>query len=143
MLIPRCGGKDNRIFRFSQDLPEKNSYFFRSVFRTFGSSAAGIGENRVYLQKQQAANRSACGRRSRANERPGGSARRMTVRPGRNAAEAPRHTKKNARREIMENRICSLFGIRYPIVAGGMIWCSGWRLSKFAPTVFKFFICLA
>nr|WP_317342268.1 nitronate monooxygenase [Alistipes dispar] len=53
----------------------------------------------------------------------------MTVRPGRNAAEAPRHTKKNARREIMENRICSLFGIRYPIVAGGMIWCSGWRLA--------------
>lgn len=29
----------------------------------------------------------------------------------------------------MENRICSLFGIRYPIVAGGMIWCSGWRLA--------------
>ena len=27
----------------------------------------------------------------------------------------------------MENRITSLFGIRYPIVAGGMIWCSGWR----------------
>jgi len=26
----------------------------------------------------------------------------------------------------MENRITSLFGIRYPIVAGGMIWCSGW-----------------
>ena len=29
----------------------------------------------------------------------------------------------------MENRICSLFGIRYPIVAGGMIWCSGWPLA--------------
>lgn len=29
----------------------------------------------------------------------------------------------------MENRIASLFGIRYPIVAGGMIWCSGWRLA--------------
>ena len=29
----------------------------------------------------------------------------------------------------MENRICSLFGIRYPNVAGGMIWCSGWRLA--------------
>ena len=29
----------------------------------------------------------------------------------------------------MENRITSLFGIRYPIVAGGMIWCSGWRLA--------------
>lgn len=29
----------------------------------------------------------------------------------------------------MKNRITSLFGIRYPIVAGGMIWCSGWRLA--------------
>ena len=29
----------------------------------------------------------------------------------------------------MENRITTLFGIRYPIVAGGMIWCSGWRLA--------------
>lgn len=29
----------------------------------------------------------------------------------------------------MENRITSLFGIRYPIIAGGMIWCSGWRLA--------------
>ena len=28
------------------------------------------------------------------------------------------------------NRICELFGIRYPIVAGGMIWCSGWRLAS-------------
>lgn len=27
------------------------------------------------------------------------------------------------------NRICSLFGIRYPIIAGGMVWCSGWRLA--------------
>lgn len=27
------------------------------------------------------------------------------------------------------NRICSLFGIEYPIIAGGMIWCSGWRLA--------------
>lgn len=29
----------------------------------------------------------------------------------------------------MQNRIETLFGIRYPIVAGGMIWCSGWRLA--------------
>lgn len=29
----------------------------------------------------------------------------------------------------MENRITSLFGIQYPIVAGGMVWCSGWRLA--------------
>ena len=28
------------------------------------------------------------------------------------------------------NRICSLFGIKYPIIAGGMVWCSGWRLEK-------------
>lgn len=27
------------------------------------------------------------------------------------------------------NKICSLFGIRYPIVQGGMVWCSGWRLA--------------
>lgn len=27
------------------------------------------------------------------------------------------------------NRIASLFGIRYPIVQGGMVWCSGWRLA--------------
>lgn len=26
------------------------------------------------------------------------------------------------------NRITSLFGIRYPIIQGGMVWCSGWRL---------------
>lgn len=30
----------------------------------------------------------------------------------------------------MSNRICSLFGIRYPIIAGGMVWCSGWRLAS-------------
>ena len=29
----------------------------------------------------------------------------------------------------MENRITTLLGIRYPIIAGGMIWCSGWRLA--------------
>ena len=28
------------------------------------------------------------------------------------------------------NRICELFGIRYPIIAGGMVWCSGWRLAS-------------
>lgn len=27
------------------------------------------------------------------------------------------------------NRICELFGIRYPIIQGGMVWCSGWRLA--------------
>jgi enoyl-[acyl-carrier protein] reductase II len=29
----------------------------------------------------------------------------------------------------MENRITSLFGIKYPIIQAGMIWCSGWRLA--------------
>lgn len=28
------------------------------------------------------------------------------------------------------NRICELFGIRYPVVQGGMVWCSGWRLAS-------------
>lgn len=28
------------------------------------------------------------------------------------------------------NRICSLFGITYPIIQGGMVWCSGWRLAS-------------
>lgn len=28
----------------------------------------------------------------------------------------------------MSNRITSLFGIKYPIISGGMVWCSGWRL---------------
>ena len=27
------------------------------------------------------------------------------------------------------NRICKLFGIKYPIISGGMVWCSGWRLA--------------
>lgn len=28
------------------------------------------------------------------------------------------------------NRICKLFGIKYPIIQGGMVWCSGWRLAS-------------
>ena len=28
------------------------------------------------------------------------------------------------------NRIASLFGIKYPIISGGMVWCSGWRLAS-------------
>ncbi|MEJ2596583.1 MAG: nitronate monooxygenase [bacterium] len=27
------------------------------------------------------------------------------------------------------NKITTLFGIRYPIIQGGMIWCSGWELA--------------
>lgn len=30
----------------------------------------------------------------------------------------------------MENKITSLFGIQYPIIAGGMVWCSGWKLAS-------------
>jgi enoyl-[acyl-carrier protein] reductase II len=30
---------------------------------------------------------------------------------------------------MSENRICNLFGIKYPVVQGGMVWCSGWRLA--------------
>lgn len=26
------------------------------------------------------------------------------------------------------NRVASLFGIKYPIIQAGMVWCSGWRL---------------
>jgi enoyl-[acyl-carrier protein] reductase II len=28
------------------------------------------------------------------------------------------------------NPICKLFGIQYPIVQAGMVWCSGWRLAS-------------
>src|SRR5574344_3157531 len=28
------------------------------------------------------------------------------------------------------NSICELFGIKYPIIYGGMVWCSGWRLAS-------------
>lgn len=28
------------------------------------------------------------------------------------------------------NRITELFNIKYPIVQGGMVWCSGWRLAS-------------
>jgi len=30
----------------------------------------------------------------------------------------------------MENRITTLFGIDYPIIQAGMIWCSGWELAS-------------
>jgi enoyl-[acyl-carrier protein] reductase II len=30
----------------------------------------------------------------------------------------------------MNNRITSLFGIEYPIIQAGMIWCSGWELAS-------------
>lgn len=28
------------------------------------------------------------------------------------------------------NRICSLFNIKYPVIQGGMVWCSGWKLAS-------------
>lgn len=30
----------------------------------------------------------------------------------------------------MQNRICGLFGIEFPIIQAGMIWCSGWKLAS-------------
>jgi len=30
----------------------------------------------------------------------------------------------------MNDRITSLFGIRYPIIQAGMVWCSGWKLAS-------------
>ena len=31
--------------------------------------------------------------------------------------------------EPSENKICSLLGIKYPLIQGGMIWCAGWELA--------------
>jgi enoyl-[acyl-carrier protein] reductase II len=28
------------------------------------------------------------------------------------------------------NRICTLFNIEFPIIQGGMVWCSGWKLAS-------------
>lgn len=30
---------------------------------------------------------------------------------------------------LEKNRVCQLFGIKYPIIQAGMVWCSGWRLA--------------
>lgn len=30
----------------------------------------------------------------------------------------------------MKNRITELFEIKYPIISGGMVWCSGWKLAS-------------
>jgi enoyl-[acyl-carrier protein] reductase II len=30
----------------------------------------------------------------------------------------------------MKNRVAQLFGVEYPIVQAGMIWCSGWQLAS-------------
>ncbi|KAG5479467.1 hypothetical protein LSCM1_04731 [Leishmania martiniquensis] len=31
---------------------------------------------------------------------------------------------------MLKSRVTSLFGVQYPIVQGGMVWCSGWRLAS-------------
>lgn len=31
---------------------------------------------------------------------------------------------------LVNNRVCSLLDITYPIVQAGMVWCSGWRLAS-------------
>ncbi len=31
---------------------------------------------------------------------------------------------------MVKNSICNLFGIQYPIIQAGMIWCSGWQLAS-------------
>ncbi|WP_174549700.1 NAD(P)H-dependent flavin oxidoreductase [Flammeovirga pacifica] len=31
---------------------------------------------------------------------------------------------------MKNNRICQLFDIQYPIISGGMVWCSGWKLAS-------------
>lgn len=28
------------------------------------------------------------------------------------------------------NKICALFDIQYPVIQGGMVWCSGWKLAS-------------
>ena len=30
----------------------------------------------------------------------------------------------------MENPVCKLFNIKYPLIQAGMIWCSGWKLAS-------------
>lgn len=31
---------------------------------------------------------------------------------------------------MMKTKITELLGIKYPIISGGMVWCSGWRLAS-------------
>ncbi|MCZ2357555.1 MAG: nitronate monooxygenase [Bacteroidia bacterium] len=32
--------------------------------------------------------------------------------------------------DFSKNRICCLLNIQYPIIQGGMVWCSGWKLAS-------------
>lgn len=36
----------------------------------------------------------------------------------------------NCKNMCMQNSITKLFNIKYPIIQGGMIWCSGWELAS-------------
>jgi enoyl-[acyl-carrier protein] reductase II len=36
----------------------------------------------------------------------------------------------NFKYNLRMNRVCNIFNIKYPIVQGGMVWCSGWRLAS-------------
>ena len=31
---------------------------------------------------------------------------------------------------MSKNRITELFGIKYPVIQAGMVWCSGWKLAS-------------
>ena len=31
---------------------------------------------------------------------------------------------------FLNNRVCELLDIQYPIIQGGMVWCSGWKLAS-------------
>lgn len=31
---------------------------------------------------------------------------------------------------MMENKLTTLFGVKYPLIQAGMIWCSGWELAS-------------
>ena len=32
--------------------------------------------------------------------------------------------------DFSKNRVCKLFNIQYPVIQGGMVWASGWRLAS-------------
>ncbi|NND77606.1 MAG: nitronate monooxygenase [Flavobacteriales bacterium] len=31
---------------------------------------------------------------------------------------------------MYKNRVCELFGVKYPLIQAGMVWCSGWKLAR-------------
>ncbi len=37
---------------------------------------------------------------------------------------------RNRNKDRMSNRITKLFGVKYPLIQAGMIWCSGWELAS-------------